>query len=285
MRTRDIDTNDTGLPIPGHEHDPPRSQALEEGGRVLTERAIQRMQEKDWGEIRPNTRVEAKAQKLPCETSAIQDDAVGAGKLAAPVDLLERLLPVYLEAARVPFTDETKELPGPRTRLRAVLAELAAMGGAALPSVGLIERAWYSHDGPLGNQCAATAEGVRSMLMRSVAPILAAKDAERERLRERCVGLENAVLRLNGWCASIHVECDARTKERDAARAKVAELEAEAWILRIAPRAAMYASRVTGAEEDAQLAADVIRAGADIAADLSPWANAVLEYAAKARGT
>lgn len=121
--------------------------------------------------------------------------------------------------------------------------------------------------------------------MRSVAPILAAKDAERERLRERCVGLENAVLRLNGWCASIHVECDARTKERDAARAKVAELEAEAWILRIAPRAAMYASRVTGAEEDAQLAADVIRAGADIAADLSPWANAVLEYAAKARGT
>jgi hypothetical protein len=154
MTTRDIDTDDTGLPIPGREHDPPRSQALEEP-----------------------------AQKLPCEPSANPDGADDAGKLPAPVDLVERLESVY-DGAYAAAHLQPHRLRG-RAGIRAILAELAAIGAEAL-DVEAIAKEMLAECGmhapmPLWDDLDASrkaafldmARGARNV----IAPILAAKDA------------------------------------------------------------------------------------------------------------
>jgi hypothetical protein len=245
MRTRDIDTNDTGLPIPGREHDPPRSQALEEPAlapeeqeaflaqmRALPSRAVMERPMYPAAVHRLAT-VYVDATEKPIKPgqvphfnglAAVRDavsdelaEAETSSSAPAPVDLVEKCCIAFWECewpnrSHAKFADEDEGTrDGIRVGVRTILAELAAMGGEALPSVGLIERAWYSHDGPLGNQCAATANGVRNMLMRNVAPVLAAKDAERA---EQARTLTQA-----------QADIEALRAERDGLRAYIADLE------------------------------------------------------------
>ena len=260
-----------------NEHDPPRSQALEEPAPVVNQNLtatmahvdlVERLSESSWNASAPG---------------------------------MWRFIPEYRKDVH-------------RAHVRAILAELAAMGEEALDEEAIAKQmlaecgmhtpvpAWDE----LAPASAAMFLDMARAARNVVAPILAAKYAERaEQARElaRVGGLledyklmatsgdprvararDAALLKCNIERDTLRHERDAATKEAEALRAKVAELEARARILEIAPRAAHYANQKLGVapgSEDATSAADTIVDGAAY----SPWHAAVLEYAAKARAS
>lgn len=248
MRTHDIDTNDTGLPIPGRELDPPRSQALEDPVPVVK-------------------------QTL---TAA-----------AAPVDLVERLAAIIETHCHCAARHEPL---APHAAAYAILAELAATGGEApnMPKLAYVARAAFDR------ACAfRDADPFEHVVMRVLqanghAPILAAKDARLAEQAMELSGLQNAYEDEREERRMLTACVGDLEKERDTARAKVAELEAEAEKQRrrenvlLAVGAANYANDMCStkwSDDDVELARDVL----DTGIATKEWHRAVLEYAAKAR--
>lgn len=117
-------------------------------------------------------------------------------------DLIEELAHIAREAkqAGVTRTDgepfEAWALKVEALGVSAILSALASKGVDALPNIEEV-RTWFAERG--GTYSTETREGA-SMMRAAAAPILAAKDAERDALRARVAELEAAILETPQGC-------------------------------------------------------------------------------------
>jgi len=228
-------------------------------------------------------------------------------KTSTPVDapdIVERLRQIYNDAYEDIRDNVGSSEKAQTNGIRAVIAELAAMGGGMElcpedDELADVFAEWASRKTGDDERSAHGRRGVAVYTIARGAPILAAKDAtiaeqarEIERLAAKVDQLEGDRHDLCGMYRSALDKADIASNERDAAFAEVARLKAGAEamarrvrILEIAPKAAWWANDklgcgvlITDADNAAQVIAGV---GANATDD---WAKAVLEYVAREGG-
>lgn len=309
MNTRDIDTNDTGLPMPGREHDPPRSQALEVPAPVanqtltaapdLVERLSRAATKAILDKSLPGGATEkavravlselanmAHADALPT-VQAYAEELLGECGQHVPMPAWDDLDP----ARQACFRDMTN------AARNLALAALAAKDATIAEQKRTIEVQTACIVAVVSERDAALAEVARMKEENDINGGLAQKLGELGAMlnvlglpdEPKALAREIAERYKNAADIAAKVAKDAaetlNAKALDAATKEAEALRKRVRILEIAPRAAHYANErymVPARAGDANEAVNIIERGsAEESPSGAPWAKAVLEYAAR----
>lgn len=129
-------------------------------------------------------------------------------------DLIEELRDVFVTAWKKAFNEDADIGAAELAGIEAVLSALAAKGAEELPSAKAMLKAGYDaalKDDSNGKYfvCTAAINGARAMLVECIAPILAAKDAERDAHRSAARLAQGRLSELHGALAAALVDTSA----------------------------------------------------------------------------